>query len=43
MPDTEIPVPLHVIVPRGDREAVENSIRRIGLGSKIGDRIHVWV
>lgn len=42
MPYTEIPVPLHVIVPSGDREAMENIIRRIGLGGKIGSQIHVW-
>ncbi len=42
MPDTKIPAPLHVIVPRGDREAMENLIRRIGLGGKIGNQIHVW-
>ena len=42
MLDTKIPVPLHVIVPSGDREAMESIIRQIGLGSKIGSQIRIW-
>ena len=37
-----IPIPLYVIVPSGDKAAMEHTIRGIGLGSKIGNRIHVW-
>lgn len=42
MPNTNTPVPLHVIVHSGDREAMESIIRRIGLGGKIGSQIHIW-
>lgn len=42
MSNNDNPVPLHVIVPRGDREAMENLIRRIELGSKLGNQIRIW-
>lgn len=42
MRNTHIPIPLHVIVPFGHRKAMKNTIRRIGLGGKIGEQIHVW-
>lgn len=42
MPETNTPVPLHVIVPSGDREAMKVIMRRIGLGDKIGRHIHIW-
>jgi len=42
MKDTDVPVPLHVIVPRGGRDAMESFIRQIGFGDKIDKRIHVW-
>ena len=42
MKNTDVPVPLHVIVPPGGREAMERFIRQIGFGDKIGSQIHVW-
>ena len=42
MRDTDVSVPLHVIVPRGGRDAMERFIHRIGLGDKIDKHIHVW-
>lgn len=35
------PIPLHVMVPSGKKRDMEDTIRRIGLGSKIGNRIFV--
>ena len=42
MRKTNIPVPFHVIVPFGRRKAMRNTIRRIGLGVKLDEQIHVW-
>ena len=42
MRKTNIPVPFHVIVPFGRRKAMKDTIRRIGLGGKLGEQIHVW-
>ena len=42
MPKTNAPVPLHVIVPPGDSDAMKDMLHRIGLGDKIGKHIHVW-
>ena len=42
MTNTDTPVPLHVIVPSGDSDAMKNMLHRIGLGDKIGKHIHVW-
>ena len=42
MPETDAPVPLHVIVPFEYTESMKNTMRRIGLGSQIGSRIRVW-
>ena len=42
MRKTNIPVPFHVIVPFGRRKAMKNTIRRIGLGGKLDEQIHVW-
>ena len=42
MRNTDIPVPLYVIVPSGQREAMENMMRQIGLKDKLGKHVHVW-
>ena len=42
MPNTDTPVPLYVIVPSEQREAMESMMRRIGLGDKLGRHVHVW-
>lgn len=42
MNGTETKVPLHVIVPNGLRDQMENKIREIGLGDKLRTQIFVW-
>ena len=43
MKGTNTPVPLHVIVPKEIRDAMESKIRQIGLDDELNDgRITVW-
>lgn len=37
------PVPLHIIVPRGDSDLLRQTIANLGLVNKLNDRIIIWV
>jgi len=41
MPETDIPIPFHIIVYAGDKQNLIDKLRQLGLEQKIDDRIKI--